>query len=193
MLMSRIDSHRGGAFPPRPAHRPARALPVPADFETVFVKIGRAECETHYGVARFRIDRWLEEAGKDRLLKARAEHVIRLGRNSRYAAFRYGRETVDQWRKEAQPSLTRRDMGSILARSFPVDDPRVVSFEIASAAASFLRISRNGGFRISPTGAGDWWVGLRRRSSADLLDMAKERGFEVPNVTGDGSADIGSA
>jgi hypothetical protein len=46
--------------------------PCPDDFEQVLVEIGRLACEEHYGVGRVTVNRWLEECGKDRLLKARA-------------------------------------------------------------------------------------------------------------------------
>lgn len=47
----------------------------PADFDVIFVEIGRLDCEHWYRARRTTIDRWLAERGKDRLIKARAEYV----------------------------------------------------------------------------------------------------------------------
>ena len=146
---------------PRPRWRDGlvNPRPVPDDFEATFVKIGRLECETHYRVGRFVIDHWLERSGKQRLIDARA-------------AFVHKRQE-DQRRAESL-----RELAKCLSRSYPVKDRRRVKPGIARAAAKFLRIVRNGGMIISPTNEGDWRVGTRRMSAAQLLDLAKARGFK---------------
>lgn len=158
----------------RRGHFMPRTSPLPADFEAVFIRIGRVACEEHYGEGRRRITHWLEECGKDRLIAERAEFVRQRDH------------------EERQQRLSLTDMARILSRALPVEDTRIVSDELAAAAAHHLRIKCNGGFFVSPTGAGDWWVGLRRRSSADLVDMAKARGFKPASLTGGGSPGIGS-
>jgi hypothetical protein len=59
-----------------------------------------------------------------------------------------------------------------------VRDRRRVSFTLARHAAQHLRIVRSGGFIVSPTGDGDWWVGTRRMSAAQLVDLAVGKGFD---------------
>jgi hypothetical protein len=184
MFMDSVTDHSSGKHRPRWRDGLVKPRPVPADFEATFAEIGRLECEAHYRVGRLVIDHWLEHCaiGKAALIRARAEYVAKNnGRIGRDGVTRYGRETVDAWRSQR---ITRRDMGKILSRSFPVEDRRIISDEIASAAAQHLRIRRNGGFFVSPTGEGDWWVGLGRKSSAELLDLAKARGFDPASLTG---------
>jgi hypothetical protein len=50
--------------------------PCPSDFEETLIAIGRLACEEHYGVGRVTVNRWLEESGKERLLKARAAQEL---------------------------------------------------------------------------------------------------------------------
>jgi DNA-binding PadR family transcriptional regulator len=189
MLMTNSEFER------KPRWRgPVKPRPVPDDFEAVFVLIGRLECEAHFRVGRMVIDYWLEQSGKDELIRKRAEHVTKQGEESTYSVRRYGRETVDQWRAESRRGLNLADMGRMLSQVFPVEGSPFVSPETARAAAQFLRIGRNGGFFVSPTGAGDWYVGLNRKSSAELVEMAVRRGFDAANLTGGGNGDVeGSA
>lgn len=134
-------------------HGQARCLrPIPGDFEVVFVEQGRLECEAWYRARRTTVTRWLEESGKERLIEKRAAFVKHLRLQ----------------RKVPKPSL----------RSRPVADRRKVSFSLARHAANFLRCIRNGGWVVAPTPDGDWWVGTRRRSAAELVDMAVQRGFD---------------
>ena len=147
----------------------------PEDFETVFVRKGRLECQEHYRVGRATINLWLNQSGKERLIRERAEHVARLGRVGRGAVQTYGREQVDQWRDDGR--ITRKDMGKSLAKAMPVRDHRFVNPNTARHAAQFLRINRNGGFIVSQTSDGDWRVGTKRVSPAQLVDMAKQKGF----------------
>lgn len=142
----------------------------PLDFDEVFVLIGRQACEAHYGVGRIAVTSWLDQCGKERLLQARYEHVAKQGKGS-----------------PRGPALTPRDMSLILSQAFPAERRRVT--ELAREAAQYLRIVRNGGFVISATPDGDWYVGLSRRTSSELVDMAKTRGFSA-NLTGDGSSEV---
>jgi hypothetical protein len=44
---------------------------VPDDFETIFVEQGRLACEDWYGARRTTVTRWLEESGKEELIRQR--------------------------------------------------------------------------------------------------------------------------
>jgi hypothetical protein len=142
----------------------------PGDFDETLIRIGRLGCEAHYGVGRKVVTRWLEERGKDVLIAKRAEFV-------------------EAKQLERRNKITRREFGLVLSRAYPIEHSRLVSPELARKAADYLRIVRNGGFVISPSPHGDWWVGLARRSSEELLDLAKERGFN-PSLTGEQSGKV---
>lgn len=143
----------------------------PDDFDQVYVRIGRLACEEWYRVHRRTINRWLKERGKDQLVKARAAQV-----SKRYELEREKREA-------ARKRLSQ-----------PVDDFRLVHPEVVRLAADFLRVKRNGGWMISPTGEGDWWVGGTRRSSAQLVDLAERRGFDraAADLSVKGQGGVGS-
>ena len=49
---------------------------MPDDFEQVLIRIGRHLCPEWYGVHRRSIDRWIEQCGKERLLRLRREFVM---------------------------------------------------------------------------------------------------------------------
>lgn len=129
----------------------AERRPRPADFEVIFVEQGRVECEAWYGASRITVNRWLIEAGKRRLIELRA-------------AFVKHQRNVAPKPKECDP---------------PAAEGRPVPAEVARLAADFLRIPRNGGWLISATGEGDWWVGQTRRSTADMVDLATKKGFDL--------------
>jgi hypothetical protein len=124
--------------------------PVPADFEATFVALGREQCAEHYRCRKAVISDWLDLAGKAKLIEARAEYVRRQ------------RERLPQPR-------------SIAAQ---IHDQRHVPPALARHAAQFLRCVRNGGWIVSLASNGDWWVGMRRRSPADLVDFAVAKGFD---------------
>lgn len=134
----------------------------PGDFELTFVRIGRLACEEHYHVGRLQITRWLEECGKAEL-KEKREAQVRANEAARHEAAK----------------LSRRDMGKLLREAFrePIRDNRRVSITVARHAAQHLRIRRNGGWIVSPCPNGDWRVGTRRVSAAELVEMAKKVGF----------------
>lgn len=132
------------------AQRPLR--PVPDDFEVVFVEQGRLECEAWYRARRTTVTRWLEECGKQRLITKRAAFVKHLRQQS----------------KAPEP----------VRRPSPKRDRRRVSFALVHRAANFLRCVRNGGWVVAPMSDGSWMVGTKRRSPAELVDMATQRGFD---------------
>lgn len=139
----------------------------PEDFDIAFVEIGRNDCETFYRAARVTIDRWLMERGKDRLIDLRAKFV-------------------EHERKTFGPMIGRNIRGNpkpkVCSAPQPIKDDRSVSPCIASAAAQFMRNPRNGGWVVSRTPQGDWFVGIARRTAGQLLDMAVARGFDVELV-----------
>jgi hypothetical protein len=140
----------------RQALRKGRPAPreCPADFDVIFVEIGRIDCETWYRASRITINRWLVERGKQRLIRLRADYV-------------------SYQRQQARPAPKQR----ILLK--PNEDRQFIAVPLARMAADYLRVIRNGGWRISLTPEGDWRVGCVRRSSGQMLDMAVARGFDV--------------
>lgn len=137
----------------------------PDDFDTVFVEAGRIDCETYFRAARITINRWLEERGKERLLRLRREFVEH--QRKQLGPLRAGVRL-----KDARPAKKPKPPK-------PVKDRRKVSPCVAAHAAHWLRMARNGGWRVSPTGKGDWFFGLKRVSPGMLLDMAVQRGFDA--------------
>ena len=124
----------------------------PDDFEVIFVELGRLECESHYRSRRTTITRWLEERGKKKLLRQRAEFV------------KYQRQLKRGKGKAngtAQPQCKRKV------------DPKLV--EIASR---FLQSRPGGGWVIYQISASSWMVGTHRRSPAEVIDMADRKGWD---------------
>lgn len=138
--------------------------PVPGDFDVIFVEQGRDACEPWYRASKKTVSRWLEESGKDELIAARKAYVSHQRSKGEWIT----RQTRMVTHQEVHASSTSR----------PVRDRRKVSFIVARHAAQHLRIVRNGGFIVSPTGEGDWWVGSRRYSPAQMLDLARSKGFD---------------
>jgi len=139
--------------------------PCPDDFEVIFVEQGRVGCEAWYRARRDTITRWLKEKGKDRLIKARAAYVAHQRANG-------------QWLTRSSNLVEHRDVRSA-GRSLPIRDKRKVDFTTARHAAQHLRVMRNGGYVVSPAPNGDWRVGSRLLSAAQMVDLAKEKGFEA--------------
>lgn len=132
-----------------------RPLPrqCPDDFDVIFVEIGRFDCENWYRASRITINRWLEERGKRRLIRLRARFV------------QHQRDTGKKPR--------------LITRSAPLSDRRRIPFTLARQAAHFLRVVRCGGWVVSPTGEGDWRVGTRRMTAAQMVDFAVAKGFDL--------------
>jgi hypothetical protein len=97
------------------------------------------------------VNRWLIERGKSRLINRRAEFV------------RFQRE-------QQHPQVAAEEI-----ETGPIDQ---VLHAIAKEAASFLRISRYGGWTITEHG-GEWRVGTVRRTSDQLIAMAERQGFDA--------------
>lgn len=143
---------RQQCFGTAPSRHQARIRPD--DFEVIFVEQGRLECEAWYRCRRTTVDRWLEEAGKARLIAKRAAFVKQ--QRERRRAAKSPRKTV------ARELRDNRRCPPALARK----------------AAHFLRCVRNGGWVCTPATDDTWLVGTRRRSPAELVDMAVQRGFD---------------
>lgn len=125
----------------------------PADFDVIFVEIGRLDCEAWYRARRTTITRWLEECGKERLIRQRHEYVRLLRLQGK--------------KPQGTPAIQ-------VATDRSPPHP-----EVARQAAAFLRIRCNGGWMVSPTGHGDWFVGSGRKSAGEMVAMAEARGFDV--------------
>jgi hypothetical protein len=141
---------------------PLRACPD--DFDVIFVEQGREACEPWYRASRKTVDRWLRERGIERLIKARAAYVA----HQRAAGQWITRSTR---MVEAQP--VKRT-----PRLIAIRDRRKIHPTVVRHAAQFLRISRNGAYIISPAQNGDWWLGTKRLSPAQLVDLAVSKGFD---------------
>ena len=139
--------------------------PVPDDFEVIFVEQGRDGCVGWYRAHKTTVTRWLIECGKKRLIDNRAAFVKHQRANGKWLT--RSTKLVEHREIRTQP------------HSQPIRDRRRVSFTLARHAAQHLRIVRNGGFIVSPTGKGDWWVGTKRLSPAQLVDLAKSKGFDA--------------
>jgi hypothetical protein len=126
--------------------------PCPPDFEVRFVEHGRLAMEEDYGASRVTVNRWLIECGKSRLINARAEYV------------RFQREQETARPEKVHP------IGAA-----PVDQ---TLYPVAREAASFLRVSRYGGWTITAAEDGTWIVGTVRRTSDELIAMAERQGFD---------------
>lgn len=145
----------------------------PADFRVIFVEQGRLECEAWYRASRSTVNRWLEECGEKALIAARAAYVAH-------------QRAAGEWMTRSTKLVTHREVRTV-AKSQPVRDRRKVSDRVAREAARFLRTVRNGGFIVSPTGKGDWWVGSRRLSPAQMLELATRKGFDPSALQADPS------
>lgn len=142
-----------------------RARPVPDDFEVVFVEQGRVQCEAWYHARRTTINRWLEECGKDRLITKRAAYV------------KYQRDQGN-WLTRASSLIEHREVSKPRAPAEIIKDRRRVAPSLARRAAHYLRCVRHGGWIISQAPDGNWRVGTRLRSPAELVDLAERKGFD---------------
>jgi hypothetical protein len=158
MLMVTSAATRDGLKGRPPARR------VPDDFDVIFVEQGREGCEAWYRARKTTITRWLVERGKARLIKARADYVAH-------------QRAAGQWITRSTRLVQTRPTGCT-PRLQAIRDRRKVNPVVARHAAQFLRIMRNGGFIISPAQNGDWWVGSKRLSAAQMVDLAKAKGFD---------------
>ena len=146
----------------QPSRKPTRDCP--ADFDAVFVSVGRFDCEEHYRARRDTITRWLVECGKERLIKARAAYVAE-------------QRAKGEWMTRGTNLVAHRKINIVSIRQ-SIRDARPVHPDVARHAAHHLRIIRHGGMMVSPAGDGEWWVGTKRLSAAQMLDLARNRGFD---------------
>lgn len=125
----------------------------PPDFDVVFVEQGRLECEAWYRARRTTITRWLEERGKARLIKARAAFV------------------------KHQRSIKRGDNGKANG-SAQGADRRKVNPKLVEIASRFLQSPKGGGWVVYLCDCGNWMVGTKRRSPAEVVEIAERKGFD---------------
>lgn len=157
-----VEHLLGEAFPMPAGRKPPRECP--GDFEARFVELGRFDCEEHYRARRDTITRWLLESGKSRLIKARAAFVAQ-------------QRAKGEWLTRSTRLIEHHEVKRPSIRE-AIRDRRKVNVIVARHAAQFLRIRRYGGMIVSPAGDGEWWVGSRRLSAAQMLDEARSRGFD---------------
>lgn len=138
--------------------------PCPDDFDVIFVEKGREACESWYRARKTTVTRWLEERGKAKLIARRAAYVKTL-------------RSQGKWITRSTCMTAVRVVKA--HRPQPIRDRRKVSIILARHAAHFLRISRNGGFTVSIANEGEWWVGSKRLSAAQLVDLAVGKGFDA--------------
>jgi hypothetical protein len=138
--------------------------PCPDDFDVIFVEQGRLECEQWYRARKTTISRWLDERGKARLIAARATYVAH-------------QRSRGEWMTRSTKLVAHHQVRAA-AQVLPIRDRRKVSFILARHAAQFLRVVRNGGFIVSPSPCGDWRLGTRMLSPAQLVDFAISKGFD---------------
>lgn len=124
----------------------------PDDFEIIFVELGRLECEAHYRARRTTITRWLEERGKKKLLRQRADFV------------KYQRQLK---RGKGKPN------GSADPLCKRKVDPKLVDI-----ASRFLQSPKGGGWVVYSITASAWMVGTHRRSPAEVIEIAVRKGFD---------------
>lgn len=141
---------------------PLRACPD--DFDVMFVEQGRLGCESWYRASRLTVNRWMSERGGKRLIEARAAYVAHQRKNG-------------EWITRSTKLIEHHEVRQA-ARRLPIRDRRKVHPSLARHAAQHLRIARNGSFIVSPAGNGEWWLGSRRVSAAQMVDFACSKGFD---------------
>lgn len=145
-----------------PKGRPA-IRKCPDDFDVIFVEQGRDGCVDWYRAHKLTVTRWLEDRGKARLIEARAAFVSHQRKNGK-------------WMTRSSNLVEVRK--SLPTRLEAIRDPRKVNPTLARHAAQHLRIIRHGGFIVSIASNGDWRVGTRLLSAAQLVDFAVAKGFD---------------
>jgi hypothetical protein len=152
----------------RPSCQPPKGPPppraCPEDFEVIFVEIGRLACETWFHASRTTITRWLKEKGMNRLIRRRADFVAHKRAQ--------GEWITRQTRMVNERPRPRRE-APVMAKARDRIPPA-----LARQAAHFLRIRRHGGWIVSPAGDGMWWLGARKCSAAQMVEIAEARGFD---------------
>lgn len=128
--------------------RPHQVRACPANFADVFIRGGWAAVRTEFGLNVKTEKRCLEEAGGDDLRRRRREYL---------ASVRRLRQSIQHVHEEPEPVQ--------------------VTTEEVRAAISFLRSREGGGWLITATGRGDYYLGATRAAGEDLVERAKRKGF----------------
>jgi hypothetical protein len=137
----------------------------PDDFDVMFVEQGRLGCESWYRASRQTVNRWMQERGAKKLITARAAYVAHQRANG-------------QWMTRSTRLVDNRSAKRPAIRVQVIRDRRKINPNLARHAAQYLRVIRNGGFIISPAPEGNWRVGTRLLSAAQMLDFACSKGFD---------------
>lgn len=124
----------------------------PPDFEVIFVELGRLECEVHFRARRTTVTRWLEESGKGKLIRKRAQFV----KHQRQLA------------KSGKAKGRAVELGKV--------DRRKVNLDLVALAIAHLQRRENGGWVIVPNCSG-YITGTRRRTAAEVVELAERKGF----------------
>ena len=140
----------------------------PDDFRAVFIEHGRDGCEPWYRASRKTITRWMLEEGAKELIKARAAYVAKQRANG-------------EWITRSTKLVVHREVPNVVR--LPIRDRRKVHPTLARHAAQHLRIVRHSGMIVSQAGNGDWWVGSRRLSAAQMVDFAVSKGFDARSAS----------
>jgi hypothetical protein len=123
---------------------------APDNFDIIFIEKGRLACESIFKVSRLTVNHWLIQRGKSRLIKARSDFVRFQREQERYRGEQEARSSV------------------------PIDK---ALYPLAREAASYLQISRYGGWAITERD-GQWLVGSVLKTSDELIAMAERQGFD---------------
>jgi hypothetical protein len=137
----------------------------PDDFAVIFVEKGREACEAWYRARKTTVTRWLIESGKVDLIDKRAAYVKSM-------------RSQGTWMTRSSRLVEHHEIKRPTIRQ-TIIDRRDVPLTIARHAAQHLRVVRNGGFIVSQSTNGDWRVGTRLLSAAQMLDFACDKGFEI--------------
>lgn len=142
---------------------PLRACPD--DFAVIFIEKGREACEAWYRARKTTVTRWLVESGKEELIVKRAAFVKSMRSQGKWLT------------RSSRLFETHRVKPATIRET--IRDRRKINPLVARHAAQYLRIIRNGGFIVSQAPNGDWRVGTRLLSAAQMLDLAFGKGFEI--------------
>jgi hypothetical protein len=121
-------------------------------------------CEAHYRAGRATVTRWLTEAGKRKLLEQRKK-FLKAQRSAE----------VEQRRKARAFNDGERLPPARTGTAPPAD----VDDEILHLAARWLQTRKAGGWVVYELPDRWWMVGTVRRSPAELLAKATEKGFDI--------------
>jgi hypothetical protein len=131
----------------------------------MFVEQGRLGCESWYRASRQTVNRWMKERGAKKLIDQRAAYVA-------------SQRAKGEWMTRSTRLTDNRSAKRPTIRVQVIRDRRKVNPNLARHAAQYLRVIRNGGHIVSPAPNGDWRVGTRLLSAAQMVDFACSKGFD---------------